>query len=116
MFNKILDQITSAILKLDWSPGTGKFTINPTYKGNGVKPIKYKFLDELAGQGWKLEQRIGISSEKRPEKIDAIIPISEHLNTKLFAVEWETGNISSSHRALNKIILGILHGKLIGGH
>jgi hypothetical protein len=34
---------------------------------------------------------------------------------KLFAVEWETGNISSSHRALNKMTLGILSQKLIGG-
>ena len=34
---------------------------------------------------------------------------------KRFAVEWETGNISSSHRALNKIALGILEDKLIGG-
>ena len=32
-----------------------------------------------------------------------------------FAVEWETGNISTSHRAINKIALGILQGKLVGG-
>jgi hypothetical protein len=30
-------------------------------------------------------------------------------------LEWETGNISSSHRALNKIALGILRGIFIGG-
>jgi hypothetical protein len=34
---------------------------------------------------------------------------------KLLCVEWETGNISSSHRALNKMCLGILKGVLIGG-
>lgn len=33
----------------------------------------------------------------------------------LFAIEWETGNISSSHRALNKICLGVLTGELAGG-
>lgn len=30
-------------------------------------------------------------------------------------MEWETGNISSSHRALNKIVLGIIQKQIIGG-
>jgi hypothetical protein len=34
---------------------------------------------------------------------------------RLFCVEWETGNISSSHRAINKMALGILKDILIGG-
>jgi hypothetical protein len=33
----------------------------------------------------------------------------------LFAFEWETGNISSSHRALNKIAMGLLEKRLVGG-
>ena len=32
-----------------------------------------------------------------------------------FALEWETGNISSSHRAVNKLCLGLLDQELIGG-
>jgi hypothetical protein len=32
----------------------------------------------------------------------------------LFALEWETGNISSSHRAVNKMVLGLLRGVLLG--
>lgn len=32
-----------------------------------------------------------------------------------FAMEWETGNISSSHRSLNKMALGIIQGTLAGG-
>lgn len=34
---------------------------------------------------------------------------------KFFVLEWETGNISSSHRAINKMCLGLLDGTLIGG-
>ncbi len=34
---------------------------------------------------------------------------------RLFCVEWETGNISSSHRSINKMALGILKKTLIGG-
>ncbi len=33
----------------------------------------------------------------------------------MFAVEWETGNVSSSHRALNKMTLGIRDDILCGG-
>jgi len=34
---------------------------------------------------------------------------------QFFCVEWETGNVSSSHRALNKMALGMLKGLLVGG-
>ena len=37
------------------------------------------------------------------------------VGNRLFCLEWETGNISSSHRALNKMALGIMKGMLIGG-
>jgi hypothetical protein len=30
-------------------------------------------------------------------------------------LEWETGNISSSHRSLNKMALGIMRGKIAAG-
>jgi hypothetical protein len=33
----------------------------------------------------------------------------------LFGVEWETGNISSSHRAMNKMALAIINQVLVGG-
>src|SRR5207249_1304315 len=32
-----------------------------------------------------------------------------------FMVEWETGNISSSHRAMNKMALGLVAGVVAGG-
>jgi hypothetical protein len=32
-----------------------------------------------------------------------------------FVAEWETGNISSSHRAVNKMALGLLTGRISGG-
>lgn len=45
-------------------------------------------------------------------RLDAIKELSKK---KLFGVEWETGNISSSHRALNRLLLGNLKHGLIGG-
>lgn len=33
----------------------------------------------------------------------------------LVGFEWETGNVSSSHRSLNKLCLGLLRGETAGG-
>ncbi|ANA19630.1 restriction endonuclease [Salmonella enterica] len=106
------NDINNAIEKAVWPQGNDRFSINPTYKGNGVKPIKQECMAHLYSKGWFLEQRLKISSESNAGPIDAVYPITDHL---YFAVEWETGNISSSHRALNKICLGILNGSLLGG-
>ncbi|WP_350011958.1 PDDEXK family nuclease, partial [Phocaeicola dorei] len=43
------------------------------------------------------------------------IDVIKKISQGVFAVEWETGNISSSHRALNKIAVGIIQNSLIGG-
>ena len=43
-------------------------------------------------------------------KIDA----TKMIDNYLFALEWETGNISSSHRAINKMVLGLLRGVFLG--
>lgn len=79
---------------------------------NGVKPIKDAFVASLQRQGWELEARLPITSERSPGPLDAVLSFGEG---KLFALEWETGNISSSHRAVNKMALGILKGILSGG-
>jgi hypothetical protein len=105
-----------AIGRVSWPPGSGKFTIYPESGksrgcGNGVKPIKSELMTELAAKGWKLEEPLAIAVLKRPGDLDAV------LETKHgpVAVEWETGNISSSHRALNKMALGLMKGLLAAG-
>ena len=44
-------------------------------------------------------------------KLDAVLETRHGL----VALEWETGNISSSHRALNKMSLGLMKGVLACG-
>ncbi len=112
----IQDQIASAILSIEWPPGSGSFTLydQPGKKrgeGNGVKPIKEACMAQFATMGWKLETPVDIATVKRPGPMDATYKVGN----RLFCVEWETGNISSSHRALNKMALGILKKVLIGG-
>lgn len=88
-----------------------KFIINPIRKGNGVLPIKDKLVEHLTSCGWEAEQRMSLAQGMNPGPID-VIKETPH---GLFAVEWETGNISSSHRALNKIAVGIIQGQIVGG-
>ena len=112
----IRDQIHLAAKSVDWPDGTGTFSIYPESgkkrgEGNGVKPIKNRMMEFLKGEGWSLEEPLDIATVKRPGNLDAVL----YTDSGPFAVEWETGNISSSHRALNKMCLGMLHGTLIGG-
>jgi hypothetical protein len=58
---------------------------------------------------WNLETSIHYAT-RSPGKIDATKVLDNHL----FALEWETGNISSSHRAVNKMVLGWLRGIFLG--
>ena len=79
--------------------------------GNGVTPIKLGLMEELQSQGWKLEVPLDIAKVSRNGKLDAV------LSTKRGPVtlEWETGNISSSHRALNKMAIGLMRGVIACG-
>lgn len=107
-----LSEIRRAIAEVDWPEGSGNFTVYPEKNANGVKPIKAKCMSYLQKCGWVLEERMKITGENRPGPIDAVKPIS---NQRYIALEWETGNISSSHRAVNKMAVGLLKGMLIGG-
>jgi hypothetical protein len=109
---EIITDTKKAIESIRWPPGSETFAIYPQEKGNGVVPIKASCMEYLKGEGWTLEKRMSIASREKPGKIDAIKSIDEH---HFFAIEWETGNISSSHRALNKICVGMIDGVLSGG-
>ena len=107
-----LDQ---AIRSIEWPPGSGSFTLfNESGKkrgqGSGVKPIKQACMQKLKSFGWQLETRVDIATVRRPGPMDATYKVKD----RLFCVEWETGNISSSHRSVNKMALGIMKKTLIG--
>ena len=109
-------QIHKAIKSIEWPIGSGSFTLHdePGKKrgqGSGVKPIKKACMNKLASLGWQLETPVAIAARRRPGPMDATHKVGD----RLFCVEWETGNVSSSHRAINKMALGILNRTLIGG-
>ncbi|MEZ2321195.1 restriction endonuclease [Microcoleus sp. EPA2] len=106
----IKNEIRIAIDAIVWPVGASSFTINPTRHGNGVKPIKNACMAALHDDfGWQLETKIRFAT-RFPGRVDATKILDNHL----FAFEWETGNISSSHRAVNKLVLGILRGIFLG--
>jgi hypothetical protein len=115
---RIRNDVEAAIMSMEWPPGSGKFTLYDEQgkgrgKGNGVKPIKEMFARLLCkrGEHWKRETEMMIPARVKPGKID----LSTTVNDRIFGIEWETGNISSSHRALNKLAMGLLNSFLIGG-
>jgi len=108
----VLADIRHGIAGVVWPSASTAFTLFDERMGNGVKPIKNAFVNRLVARGWQSEQRLNVAARLRPGPIDVLLRFP---GTAPFAVEWETGNISSTHRAINKIALGMLDGALCGG-
>lgn len=109
-------KLCAAIKKVEWPKGSGKFTIYAEKgkgrgKGNGVKPIKDGLMLDLKAQGYDLQSPAVLTSNRRFGSFDALL----HTSRGPAVVEWETGNISSSHRSLNKMALFLSEGKIAAG-
>lgn len=120
---RIFRDVRQAIAAVHWPPSARSFTIYPQSgkkrgQGSGVKPIKNGFVKKLVSLGWKPEQKYPARAEEktalRPGAFDVWLELSAS-GLPPFVVEWETGNISSSHRAMNKMALGLVRGQLSGG-
>lgn len=121
----IRDTVHAAIAQAEWPIGAGNFIIHPqsgkkSGEGNGVVPIKAKPMAVLQDDGWTLEYPWEVATKSgvtgrgkgsKPGNIDAAKLFPEGL----VVVEWETGNISSSHRAINKMALGLVVKKCVAG-
>jgi len=116
LFKSMRQFIYEEIQAMDYPLGSGKFMLYPESgkkrgEGNGVTPIKQILMKRLSEHGWKLEEPLPIAARKLPGKCDAVYYSPEGN----IVLEWETGNISSSHRALNKMSLGLLKGIITAG-
>ena len=81
---------------------------------NGVVPIKegcYKTLEEK--YGWYREKPLSILVKQgKGGPIDVYKEFNYESGTFCVGLEFETGNISSAHRSMNKLNLGIIVGEL----
>lgn len=107
-WQRVEQDVLHAIATIEWPPHSGSFTLYPERHGNGVVPIKDACMIHLKSQQWIPEYKL---SAIGTGKIDAALKT----NRGLFGFEWETGNISSSHRAVNKMALALLSKVIIGG-
>jgi len=127
-FYRAASDIEAAVANVVWPFGSSDFAIYPesgkkSGQGNGVVPIKTGFASAISARGWELEVKAPKASStitgavvkgSRPGAFDAHLTFEQD-EPKPFVVEWETGNISSSHRAINRIALGIKIGYISGG-
>jgi len=115
-WKKTKEQIHEAVKSCEWPVGSGSFTIYPESgkkrgMGNGVIPIKSEFVRRLKADGWMIEGRSKNALDQRLGDYDAVLPGPE----KPIVAEWETGNISSSHRSMNKLTMLVSTGVISAG-
>jgi hypothetical protein len=85
---------------------------NSTKNCNGVVPVKegcYQLLEEK--YGWYREKPLNTFSEKGGP-IDVYKEFESDHEFLRVGLEFETGNISSAHRSMNKLALGIRNNDL----
>jgi len=104
---QVQEDIATAVTAVKWPPASDDCTIYAKKDGNGVVHLKKPFLDYLELKGWKIEPR-----KTAGHNYDAIITTGDGA---CIALEWETGNVASSHRSINRLLLGILQQEIIGG-
>ena len=96
--------------------GGNKFVLNNTSKNcNGVVPLKentYRILEET--YGWYREKPLSYfkNDRKKGGPIDVYKEFPSVPTTVRAGLEFETGNISSAHRSLNKLCVGIQNQEL----
>ena len=110
------DLLHAAVQRVEWPVGTGKFTIHPESgkkrdEGNGVTPIKNGLLVELKAAGWQLES---VAKNALGAGLGAFDAAKDTPDGPI-VLEWETGNISSSHRSLNKMAMLLMSGGIAVG-
>jgi hypothetical protein len=102
---------------------------NSQWKRNGVVELKRQFLTNITElEGWKKEARFDLKGlHPTPQLLTYpdFVPYEEPVTSEFggfdfmteleslkIAIEWETGNISSSHRSLNKLSIALARKKI----
>ena len=126
-----------AIVSIEHPKGSGSLTLrrkvrlpNNQWKRNGVGYLRKEFLTYMCDhEGWESESDVELSKDREqpslllyPGMEEYREPITSKFggfdfmavaeNGTRVAIEWETGNISSSHRSMNKLAIA-LSNKLI---
>lgn len=106
--NEVINSITSTV----WPIGSESFIINASEKNvNGVVPLKERCYIELEESYlWYREKPLHVLKHEKQKggPIDVYKEFSgEDQIIRHVGLEFETGNISSAHRSMNKLLLGL---------
>ncbi|MEH7693974.1 PDDEXK family nuclease [Bacillus altitudinis] len=110
------EEVKASICSPIWPTDSDIFTINNTEKNcNGVVPIKelcYTMLEE--DYNWFREKPLDVLKleKKKGGPIDVYKEFTEGNYVRRVGLEFETGNISSAHRSMNKLLLGLKYNEL----
>jgi hypothetical protein len=121
-----------SIRSIDNPPGSGKLRLrkkvqlpNKQWQRNGVGYLKSRFIDHIENvEGWKPEGVVDLKRDREQPPIRLYPSLEEDRepitsdfggfdlvtkgdNGTQIAIEWETGNISSSHRSMNKLAIAL---------
>ncbi|MBA1157480.1 hypothetical protein [Microvirga mediterraneensis] len=120
-----------SISSIDHPRGSGTLTlkrkerIGTQWRRNGVGYLRSRFLEHMVGtERWHSEGNVDLAPERRqpaiklyPSMHDYQEPVTSDFggfdfvttgpNGTRIAIEWETGNISSSHRSMNKLSIAL---------
>lgn len=130
-----------AIQRIEHPADSGKLTLrrkkydrkSKQWDRNGVTPLKAQFFRSMVeNEGWQAEAQFDIAGLREatnlqlyPSRAPYREPVTSEFGKFDFvttapsgthvAIEWETGNISSSHRSLNKLAIALGAGKIHAG-
>lgn len=136
----IHESYVASIKSIDFPAGSGRLTLRKkerTSSGqwlrNGVVYLKTRFLSNMTQvQGWNAEGGVDLNRNREQEPIK-LYPSGQIYNEPItsdfggfdfvtvakgglrVAIEWETGNISSSHRSMNKLAIALRNGAIDAG-
>lgn len=124
---------------IDFPEGTGTLTLRRKMKcpdnpkkwiRNGVSYLRRRFIDHMVNnEEWHAEGDFDLGSGRAPPNV-LLYPSMKHHYEPIksefgrfdfvttarsgihVAIEWETGNISSSHRSINKLAIALATGKI----
>lgn len=127
------ESYTQAIAGIDHPRGSGRFKIREKerrpggqWARNGVHYPRTYFLELMPQQGWQPEVGVDLSHREQPPVIlyPSLEPYVEPVTSRFgsfdfitiaqngtrIAIEWETGNISSSHGSMNRLAIALGNG------
>lgn len=140
-WDRIHQSFVRSIELIDYPVGSGKLTLRRKaldagsiqWTRNGVSFLRNRFLENMVvREGWQAEGEVDLERlEENPllSLYPSREPYSEPVTSSFGAfdfvtttaggmrvgIEWETGNISSSHRSLNKLSIVLAANKIQAG-